>query len=35
MKTTAVVLILIAIAISQPAEILRQMATALARLLGQ
>ena len=34
MKTTAVILILIAIAVSQPAEILRLTVTALARLLG-
>jgi len=34
MKTTAVILILVAIAASQPAEILRLVATALAHILG-
>lgn len=35
MKTTAVILILVAIAVSKPAEILRLIVTDLARLLGQ
>ena len=34
MKTTAVILILVAIAVSQPAEILQLVCVALARLLG-
>ena len=34
MRTTAFILILVAIAASQPAEILRLVATALARILG-
>lgn len=34
MKTTAVILILVAIAASQPAEILRLVVTALTHILG-
>lgn len=34
MRTTAVILILVALAASQPAEIIRQVAVALAHCLG-